>query len=80
MLLISKESKLSPAKALEEAVKFFGPGGAGLTLTEQTESGVNFEGGGGFVAVRVCAKGKGSEVEVETREWEYQVKQFLGKI
>jgi len=88
MARYGKESKLSPAKVLEKAIEFFGPGGLGLEVKEQGEGCATFEGGGGHVFVQACEKGpalsgvegKGSEVDLETREWDYQVKQFMGRI
>jgi hypothetical protein len=81
MARYGKESKLSSAKVMEKAFEFFGPGGLGLEVKEQQgEDCATFEGGGGHVFVQVCEKGPGSEVELETREWDYQVKQFMGKI
>ena len=88
MARYGKESKLSPDKVLEKALQFFGPGGLGLEVKEQDECCASFEGGGGHVVVRASEKGpalsgvegKGSEVDLETREWDYQVKQFMGKI
>ena len=88
MLRIGKESKLRPTEVLDKAIEFFGPGGIGLEVKEQAEGCARFEGGGGYVFIQVCEKGpalsgvegKGSEVELETREWDYQVKQFMGKI
>jgi hypothetical protein len=49
-------------------------------VKDQGEGCATFEGGGGHVFVQVCEGGKGSEVDLETREWNYQVKQFMGKI
>jgi hypothetical protein len=96
MARYGKESKLSPDKVMEKALEFFGPGGLGLEVKEQGEDCATFEGGGGHVFVQVCEKGPalsgvegpvlsgvegiGSEVDLETREWDYQVKQFMGKI
>ena len=80
MLSISKESKAKPEEIIRKAVKFFGPGGAGLEITERGEACALFQGGGGHVFVQVCPKGTGSEVDVATREWEYQAKEFLGKV
>ena len=80
MARYGKESKLSPGKVLEKALEFFGPEGLGLEVKEQNECCANFEGGGGHVVVRVGERGRGSEVDLETREWDYQVKQFMGKI
>jgi hypothetical protein len=39
-----------------------------------------FEGGGGHVLVQLCKVDAGVEVERETREWDYDAKQFLEKI
>jgi len=80
MLRITKESKLRPKQVLERAKAFFGPGGIGLELKSECDTDARFEGGGGFVVVAVCGRGKGAEVTVETREWEYQVKAFLATI
>lgn len=80
MARYGKQSKLSPARVLEKAHAFFGPGGLGLEVKEQGEDCATFEGGGGYVFVSACEKGPGSEVELETREWDYQVKQFMEKI
>jgi hypothetical protein len=80
MARYGKESKLSSAKVMGNAIEFFGPGGLGLEVKDQGEGCATFEGGGGHVFVQVCEKGPGSEVELETREWDYQVKQFMGKI
>jgi hypothetical protein len=80
MACYGKESKLSPDKVMEKALEFFGPGGLGLEVKDQGEGCATFEGGGGHVFVQVCEGGKGSEVDLETREWDYQVKQFMGRI
>lgn len=88
MARYGKDSKLSPARVLEKAHEFFGPGGLGLEVKEQGEDCATFEGGGGHVFVQACKKGpalsgvegSGSEVELETREWDYQVRQFMEKI
>jgi hypothetical protein len=80
MARYGKESKQSPAQVMKKAIEFFGPGGLGLEIKEEGEDCASFEGGGGHVFVQVCEKGRGSEVDLETREWDYQVKQFMGKI
>ena len=80
MLNIEATSKLSPEEAIKKAIKFFGPQGYGLTVKEESSQYVEFEGGGGGVAVNASADPKGSRVELESREWDYQVKEFLQKI
>jgi hypothetical protein len=49
-----------------------------LSPDKVMEKALEFFGPDGFV--QVCEGGKGSEVDLETREWDYQVKQFMGKI
>ncbi|MFB0534961.1 MAG: hypothetical protein ACETWR_08265 [Anaerolineae bacterium] len=80
MLNISKKSKRSVDRVLDTAITFFGPGGIGLDLVEQSDSHLFFRGGGGFVDVTVQPEGKYTDVNVQTREWEYQVKEFLRKV
>ncbi len=80
MLNMSVKSKLAPEQAIKRAVAFFGPGGYGLKVTKQSDTCATFVGGGGGVDVTVCAEGKGASVELVSREWDSQVKEFIGKI
>ena len=80
MLKIAIKTKLSPEEAIKRAVEFFGPGGYGLEVKEEGVNCAYFEGGGGGVRVTTCVEGKETSVEMESREWDYQVKQFIGKI
>jgi hypothetical protein len=80
MLSIEAASKLTPEETIKRAVKFFGPQGYGLTVKSEAPCCVEFEGGGGGVGISVSPKGKGSTVSFESREWDYQVKEFIGKI
>ena len=81
MLKIGTETKLKPAEVIERAVQFFGPnGGYGLKIAEQTDTGVCFEGSGGGVDVVACAEEKGTMVDVVSREWDHQAKEFMEKL
>ena len=80
MLKIATKTKLNPEKAIEKAVEFFGPKGYKLEVKEQSEGCATFEGGGGGVEVTACAEEKGSTVELLSREWDYQVREFINKI
>ncbi|MFH1383150.1 MAG: hypothetical protein ABIH70_09725 [Chloroflexota bacterium] len=80
MLKIASKTKLKPEQVIKKAVEFFGPSGNKLKVTEQSEACVSFEGMGGMVRVDVCPQGKLTEVVMETREFEYQAKEFLQKI
>lgn len=80
MLNIETTSKLSPEETIRRAVEFFGPQGYGLKVKEEAPCCVELEGGGGGVAVSASAQDKGSKIILESREWDYQVKEFIQKI
>jgi hypothetical protein len=80
MLKISTKSKHSPEEVIKRAVKYFGPGGYGLKVNDEGNCCANFEGGGGGVRVSASAEKKGSTVDVESREWDYQAKAFIDKV
>jgi hypothetical protein len=82
MISLVKESKMVPSKVIEQAVTFFGSGGWGLEVIDRAECCARFEGGGGHVFVEATdkEKGRGSEVTVESREFEYAAKEFLQKL
>lgn len=80
MLKIAKESKLKPQEAIQRAVAFFGPKGYGLELKEEDNCNAYFEGGGGSVRVSAATSKKGSSVDVESVEWDYQAKEFLERL
>jgi hypothetical protein len=82
MIRMGKESKSSSSEVLEKAVGFFGPSGVGLNLVDQGACCARFEGAGGYVSVQTADIDgqEGSNVAVEGREWEFQIRQFMGKI
>jgi len=77
MLRISMQSQLNTDEILSTASRYFGKGGEGLDEIERGPCCISFSGAGGYVTVTVCEQGNKSEVVVETREFEYQAKQFL---
>jgi hypothetical protein len=70
---------LTPREALEQAVADFGPSGLGLQCMSQTNLGVVFQGGGGYIAV-TAEPGARTTLELETREWDYAVQQFMVRV
>jgi hypothetical protein len=78
---MGKESKLSPAQVIEKAVEFFGKQW-GMEVQEASDCCARFEGGGGHVFVDAggLSDGSGAQVDVEGREWEPQIKEFMGEI
>jgi len=51
----------------------------GLSVTNDEENALCLEGGGGYVTILVCPGDKTS-IEIETREWDNAVTDFLTKI
>jgi len=80
MLNLSKTSKLSQEEVLAKAKEFFGPGGYGLEITEEATGYVAFEGAGGGVEVIVTPDGKMTSIEITSREWDIQAREFVTKI
>lgn len=72
-------TKLSPDEALERASEHFGPQGEGLVMTDRNERRIVFQGGGGYVAVTV-EPGEKTTLELETREWDRAVQQFMSQV
>ena len=68
----------TPREALEQALADFGPSGLGLQLTSQTNLSLLFQGGGGHIAV-TAEPGAHTTLDIETREWDYGVKQFMAR-
>lgn len=80
MALYSAETKKEPEEVLEQAISYFGEKGLGLSMTSDNPCCVTFEGGGGHVSVTASREEDRTEVRLETREWDYQVKRFMGQI
>ena len=77
MIRIAKNTRLTPEEVIEKAARFFGSAGQGLAEKERSMCCISFEGGGGYVTVSV-ADGDGRRmVDVESREFEYQIKSFM---
>jgi len=54
-----------------------------LEIMDRNDACVIFQGGGGHVAVTAClskSPGKKTTVELETREWDYAVRQFMAQV
>jgi hypothetical protein len=76
MLNLERKTKLPQEDVIKRTKRFFGEGGLGLKLTEETPQCLTFEGGGGFVTVTISSEKGYTEVDLVTQEWDYQVKRF----
>jgi len=80
MARYSVETKLEPEEAIRKAVAYFGKDGLGLEAIEENPCCFHFQGAGGHVAATAYKEGKKTTLELETREWDYQVKQFMKEL
>jgi hypothetical protein len=80
MLNLHATTKLSAEDVMNKAIGFFGPGGHGLEIKEQEDGYAYFQGGGGGVEMSIYAENNRTAVDMITREWEYQVKEFAREI
>lgn len=77
MIRIAKNTRLTPEEIIEKASSFFGSAGEGLEETERNMCCISFEGAGGYVTVSVADQDGRRMVDVESREFEYQTKNFM---
>jgi len=80
MLNLEVKTKLSPEEVGRRLKNFFGPGGLGLEVKEETPLCFTFSGGGGYVNATVCTEEGKTKINLVTQEWEHQVKEFAGQI
>ncbi|MFP4618142.1 MAG: hypothetical protein ACLFMZ_04805 [Spirochaetaceae bacterium] len=81
MLVLENKTKKKVEDILNEARSFFGPQGEGLSLISEQDCCITFEGGGGHITISITGQeAHNNIVEVESKEWDYQAKQFLGRL
>jgi hypothetical protein len=72
---------LTPQEVLQAAISFFGVD-LGLELQSQGPNSLHFVGGGGHLTltVQMAADGEPVTVDLETREWDAQVEEFMARL
>jgi hypothetical protein len=80
MINLEAKTKLPRKEVAERLKKFFGKGGLGLEVCEETPQCLSFEGGGGYVTATVSTEGGKTHVTLVTQEWDYQVKEFVASL
>ena len=73
-------TKLSPQEAIAYAKGDVGPQGIGVAIMDENDLCVTLDGGGGHVSVVACPGEGKTTLELETREWDYPVRQFMQKV
>jgi hypothetical protein len=80
MLNLDVKTKVSQEEVVKRLKKFFGKGGLGLDVTEETPQCLTFEGGGGHVTATICPEEGRIRINLVTQEWENQVKKFASSL
>jgi hypothetical protein len=76
MLNLEVRTKLKPEEVIEKLKNFFGKGGLGLDITDETPQCLTFEGGGGHISATLCPEEGKTRINLVTQEWDHQVKKF----
>jgi hypothetical protein len=80
MTNLDVKTKLKQEEILDRLKRFFGKGGLGLEITEETPLCLTFEGGGGYVTATLCSEEDKARINLVTQEWDYQVKKFASSL
>ena len=80
MLNLERKTKLSQEEVLQKLKQFFGKGGLGLELRDETPQCSTFVGGGGYVTATLCSEEGRTRVDLVTQEWDYDVKEFASRL
>jgi hypothetical protein len=78
MMRYETTTTLAQEAALAAAEQFFG-GEFGLTVRQRGSQVIRFEGAGGYVLVSLTGE-RPTTLELETREWDRQVTQFMERL
>ena len=76
MINLEAKTKVSEKELGERLKKFFGKGGLGLKVCDDTPQCLSFEGGGGYVTANISTDEGKTRVTVVSQEWEHQVEEF----
>ncbi|GIW07603.1 MAG: hypothetical protein KatS3mg060_2408 [Dehalococcoidia bacterium] len=79
MIRLETTTRAIPPTVLQLAREFFS-GEYGLTEASADERSVVFEGGGGSVAISARGAATGTIVEITSREWDLQARQFVERL
>jgi hypothetical protein len=80
MLNLERKTKLSQEDVLQKLKQFFGKGGLGLELSDETPQCLTFIGGGAYVTATLCSEEDRTRVNLVTQEWDYDVKEFASSL
>jgi len=80
MINLEVKTRLSVDEVSKRLKSFFGTGGLGLEVSEDSSDCLNFQGSGGFVNAVLCQDERKTKVELSSQEWEIQVEKFASDL
>jgi len=82
MINIETQSRLAGRTIIEKAVRFFGPDGLDLEITDRSELSARFEGANGFVGILLESHGRRKRTQVRAvgREYEAKIREFISTL
>jgi hypothetical protein len=80
MTNLDVRTKLKQGEVIDHLKKFFGKGGLGLEISEETLQCLTFEGGGGYVTATLCPEEGKTRINLVSQEWDSQVKKFASSL
>jgi hypothetical protein len=73
-------TRLSPEKAIDRAARHFATVSGGLAVSSRTANSLCLESPDGYVTITVCPdekRGKKNVMEIETSQFDSQVREFM---
>ena len=80
MIHYKKRTKMSPIRVLDEAARFFGAPGQGLSLDERDSHHAYFSGDGSFISIQAVPSNDETEVDLAARGWSFQASEFMARL
>jgi len=69
-----------PKEIVNAAKDFYGSGGVGLEIIDESDCCIRFEGGGGFVYIFTEPEAQMTRLDLEVKEWDKDTRDFLRKL
>ena len=79
MINMEKRVKMPCEDVMKHANSYFMENGLDCEESDPEQFCAYYSGGGGYVSILCCPEDKYTRINVEGREWEYQIKEFLAK-
>ena len=80
MINMEKSVTMSCEEVMKRADNYFSKNGLSCDESDAEHFCAYYSGGGGHVRIHCCPESKGTRINIEGREWDYQIKQFMANL